>query len=201
MRKSRVTADNYVEAGVGAVDYLLSRDDIDETRLGLAGFSMGTYWGFRVAAAESRLKACAFMLPCWESGMDTIFNTASPTFKLNYMYMSGYDDEDAFDRFMETLSLDGLEEKISCPLMLVTGEDEDLSPMDVTLEVFGKIRQPKSLVMFEGMKHSIEAPYVDYAADWLTDWLTGRTPKSEKVYVELGGREVITPLDEAEKIC
>ena len=85
--------------------------------------------------------------------------------------------------------------------MLVTGEDEDLSPMDVTLEVFGKIRQPKSLVMFEGMKHSIEAPYVDYAADWLTDWLTGRTPKSEKVYVELGGREVITPLDEAEKIC
>ena len=201
LRKIRVTADNYVEAGVGAVDYLLSRDDIDKTRLGLAGFSMGTYWGFRVAAAESRLKACAFMLPCWESGMDTIFNMASPTFKLNYMYMSGYDDEDAFDRFMETLSLDGLEEKISCPLMLVTGEDEDLSPMDVTLEVFGKIRQPKSLVMFEGMKHSIEAPYVDYAADWLTDWLTGRTPKSEKVYVELGGREAITPLDEAEKIC
>jgi fermentation-respiration switch protein FrsA (DUF1100 family) len=197
LRKIRVTADNYAVAGVNSIDYLSSRNDIDASRLGLAGFSMGTYWGFRtVAAAEGRLKACAFMLPCWESGMDTIFNMASPTFKLNYMYMSGYDDEEAFDRFMETLTLDGLEAKISCPLMLITGEDEDLSPMDVTLEVFGKISQPKKLVMYEGQKHSIEAPYVDYAADWLYAWLNGKTPKSqEKVYIELSGREVVTPLD------
>ncbi|MFQ5693233.1 MAG: alpha/beta hydrolase [Nitrospinota bacterium] len=195
VRKIRVTADNYAEAGVSALDWLCARDDIDASRLGLAGFSMGTYWGFRVAAAEERLKACAFMLPCWESGMDTIFNMASPTFKINYMYMTGYDDEDAFDRFMETLSLDGLEEKVSCPLMLIAGEDEDLSPLDVTLEVFGKVRQPKKLVLFEGHKHSIEAPYVDYAADWLLDWMEGKTPKAEKIYVELSGEEKVSPLD------
>ncbi|MBI2880222.1 MAG: alpha/beta hydrolase [Candidatus Tectomicrobia bacterium] len=195
VRKIRVTADNYAEAGVNAVNYLCSRKDIDASRLGLAGVSMGTYWGFRVAAAETRLKACAFMLPCWESGMDTIFNMASPTFKLNYMYMAGYSDEASFDRFMETLSLEGLEEKISCPVMLITGEDEDLSPMDVTLKVFGRIRQPRKLVMFEGSKHSIEAPYVDHAADWLADWLAGKKPRAEKVYVELSGREVVSPLD------
>jgi dipeptidyl aminopeptidase/acylaminoacyl peptidase len=196
VRKIRVTADNYVEAGVNAVDCLCSREDIDDTRLGLAGMSMGTYWGFRVAAAENRFKACAFMLPCWEGGMDTIFNSASPTFKINYMYMTGYDDEEAFDRFMETLTIEGLEAKISCPLMLVTGEDEDLSPMDVTLDVFGKVNQPKQLVMYEGMKHSIDAPYIDYAADWLCDWLSGKTPTTgEKVYIELSGREVTTPLE------
>jgi hypothetical protein len=42
---------------------------------------------------------------------------------------------------------------------------------------------------------------VDYASDWLVDWLAGRTPESEKVYVELGGGEVITPLDGSEEIC
>lgn len=196
VRKIRVTADNYAEAGVSALNVLSSRSDVDEERLGLMGFSMGTYWGFRVVAAEQRLKACAFALPCWESGMDTIFNMASPTFKLNYMYMSGHDDEDAFDRFMEGLSLEGLEEDIDCPLMCIAGEDEDLSPLDVTLEVFGRVNQPKSLVLYEGMKHSIDAPYVDHAADWLCDWLAGRHRKSEKVYVELSGQEIVTPINQ-----
>lgn len=195
LRKIRVTAENYAEAGVKAMDYLCSRKDIDPSRLGLVGVSMGTYWGFRVAAAERRLKACAFMLPCWEDGMDTLFNMASPTFKMNFMYMAGYEKEEEFDRFMKTLKLSGLEEKIPCPVMLITGEDDDLSPMDVTLALFSKIKQPKKLVMFEGQKHSLEVPYVDYAADWMQDWFSGKTPRSEKIYVELTGMERITPLE------
>ena len=195
LRKIRVTADNYYQAGVNAIDYLCSREDIDASRLALVGSSMGTYWGFRVAAAENRLKACAFMLPCWEGGMDTIFNMASPTFKMNFMYMAGIDDEGAFDKFMETLTLEGLEERISCPVMLITGEDDDLSPMDVTLKLFETIQQPKKLVMFEGNKHSVEVPFFDYAADWVLDWLEGSMPSSEKVYVELTGREIQTPLE------
>ena len=36
-----------------------------------------------------------------EPGQYAIFNMSSPTFKLNYMYMSGYDDEAAFDEFCQ----------------------------------------------------------------------------------------------------
>ncbi|MBI4277401.1 MAG: prolyl oligopeptidase family serine peptidase [Armatimonadetes bacterium] len=40
-----------------AVDYLLSRPDVDPRRLALAGYSMGGYFSVRSAAAEPRLRA------------------------------------------------------------------------------------------------------------------------------------------------
>lgn len=196
MRKIRVTERNYEEAGRSAVDYLWSRKEIDQNRIALQGVSMGTYWGFRVAAAESRFKAIALSLPCLEPGLDSLLNAASPTFKLNYMYMAGYDDEDAFDEFARKLDVRGLEPKIKAPFLLVTGEDDELCPIEYTSEVISKVPHPKKLVIYEGEKHSIRNPFArDLAADWIKDRLDGKPMKSEKVYVEVSGREVAENMD------
>ncbi len=192
-RGIKVTASNYELAGKAACDYLTGRPEIDESRLAIIGTSMGSYWGTRVAAAESRFKACALTGVCVEPGQYTIFNTASPTFKLNYMYMAGYDDEDAFDEFARTLTLKGVASKVSCPYFIVAGEDDELCPIEFIYELMDEIPGPKVLVIFEGEKHSISNPRARaLAADWLTDRLDGKPFKSEKIYVELGGKEVRT---------
>lgn len=195
MRKIRVTEKNYEEAGRRAVDYLSSRSDIDKNRIALQGVSMGTYWGFRVAAAESRFKAVALSLPCLEPGIDSLLNSASPTFKLNYMYMTGYEDEAAFDEFAKKLDVRGLEQNIKAPFLLVTGEDDELCPIEYTSEVIKKVPHPKKLVVYEGERHSIRNPFArDLAADWIKDRLDGKPMKSEKVFVEISGRELVESL-------
>lgn len=189
----KCTAANYADAGKLACDYLVKRPEIDANRLAIMGSSMGSYWGPRVAAAEPRFKACAVSGVCVEPGQYTIFNTASPTFKLNYMYMSGYDDEAAFDEFAKTLTLKGVAAKISCPYLVVAGEDDELCPIEFVYQLMDEIRAPKVLVVYEGEKHSIRNPRArTLIVDWLTDRLAGKPLKSEKTYVEMSGKEVHT---------
>lgn len=190
----KCTAANYADAGKLACDYLVKRPEIDANRLAIMGSSMGSYWGPRVAAAEPRFKACAVSGVCVEPGQYTIFNTASPTFKLNYMYMSGYDDEAAFDEFAKTLTLKGVASKISCPYLVVAGEDDELCPIEFVYQLMDEIRAPKVLVVYEGEKHSIRNPRArTLIVDWLTDRLAGKPLKAEKTYVEMSGKEVHTP--------
>jgi len=190
----KCTASNYEAAGKLACDYLVKRPEIDANRLAIMGSSMGSYWGPRVAAAEPRFKACGVSGVCVEPGQYTIFNTASPTFKLNYMYMSGYDDEAAFDEFAKTLTLKGVASKITCSYLVVAGEDDELCPIEFVYEFMEELRSPKVLVVYEGEKHSIRNPRArTLIVDWLTDRLEGRPFKPEKIYVEMSGREIRTP--------
>ena len=192
LRKIRVTEKNHEVAGKNAVDYLISRGDIDRDRIALWGVSMGTYWGFRVGATEDRFKAVALSAPCLEPGMSNQLSSASPTFKLNYMYMTGYDDEDEFDEFAKRLDVQGLEKNMKAPFLLVAGEDDELCPIEYTYEVFQNVPHPKKLIVYEGERHSLRNPFArDAIADWLKDRLDGNPMKSEKVFVDTSGRETV----------
>jgi hypothetical protein len=49
---------------------------------------------------------------------------------------------------------------------------------------------PRVLVVYEGEKHSIRNPRArTLLVDWLADRLAGAPFKSEKIYVEMGGKE------------
>jgi dienelactone hydrolase len=184
-------AANYADAGKLACDYLVKRPEIDADRLGVMASSMGSYWAPRVVAEEKRFKACAVQGVCMEPGQYAIFNMSSPTFKLNYMYMSGYDDEAAFDEFAKTLSLEGVTAKITCPYMVLAGEDDEHCDMKFVYKLMGEIPAPKLLYVFEGERHSIRNPHTrPLAVNWLIDTLCGKPFKSEIIRIETGGKEV-----------
>ena len=180
LRKIRVTAGNYAVAGKNAVTLLMGRPEIKKDAIGLFGTSMGSYWGLRTAAAEPRLKAVAVSATCLEPGMNSIFNMASPSFKMNYMYMAGYHDEAAFDKFAKTLSLKRLGAKIKGAVLIETGEFDELSPLQYTLDLFQEITSPKKLLIFRGERHSISDPRRNnMVADWLEERLAGKAmPKN-----------------------
>jgi fermentation-respiration switch protein FrsA (DUF1100 family) len=184
------TATNYADAGRLACDYLCTRAEINRDRIGVMGSSMGSYWAPHVVAAEKRFKACAVSGVCMEPGQYAIFNMSSPTFKLNYMYMAGYDDEAAFDEFCETLSLRGITAKITCPYMVVAGEDDEHCDMKFVYELMSEIAAPKLLYVFEGERHSIRNPRArPLVVNWLIDTLLGKPFKSEIVRIAATGEE------------
>lgn len=198
-RGIHVTATNFKDVGRACIDWLRRRPEVDPDRLLTYGLSFGSYWATQVAMVDDRLLGCAVAYPCHEPGCNTIFNMASPTFKLRFMYMAGYEDEEAFDRFAEGFVLDGGE--VKCPFLCVGGEDDELSPIEHTYRLVDQIVTPKQLVIYQGERHAIGAMAGGLGPNWMTllaDWLRDRADRkpmtSAKWYVEATGRVQVTLL-------
>ena len=70
------------------------------------GVSFGSYFGLQMAAAlGDRLKGVAVSMVCHQPGMNAIMDMASPSFKMRFMYMAGFEDERKFDAFMRKFTL------------------------------------------------------------------------------------------------
>ncbi len=197
-RGIHVTATNFKDAGQACLDWLRRRPEVDPNRLLVSGVSFGSYWATQVAMVDEGLLGCAVGLPCHEPGCNTIFNMASPTFKLRFMYMAGIEDEAAFDRYAEGFHLDGAE--VKCPWLCIGGEDDELSPIEYTYALAEAVGQPKTLVIYQGERHGIGAMagglgphWMTLFADWLRDRADAKPLASEKHYVDTTGRVTITP--------
>ncbi|MCZ7536256.1 MAG: prolyl oligopeptidase family serine peptidase [Acidimicrobiia bacterium] len=162
---------NYERAISAVIDFLEARPDIDAGRIGVYGMSMGSYWGLRAAAHDRRLRAVATALGCY-GDMEIIFNRAHPNFKRNYMYMSGYTDEAAFDRELGSrMNVWDLADRIDCPIFMGFGEFDELTPIEDTLRFYELLRSPKELCVFEQEFHPIggvAAELMQFSANWLS---------------------------------
>jgi len=151
----RVTVDNYERATSAVVDALVERPEIDSDQLLLWGVSMGAYWSMRIAAHETRLKAAATTIGFYGDAV-TIFDRAQPSFKRNFMNMTGIHDEDQFDReIIANMPLTDLVGKISCPILMSMGEFDELANVVGALELFEKIEAPKDFVVWEDEFHPL----------------------------------------------
>ncbi|MGH7505475.1 MAG: alpha/beta hydrolase family protein, partial [Longimicrobiales bacterium] len=117
------SATSAIESGRAIVDWVRAQPDVDPERVAIGGNSFGSFWATQVAASVEGLAGCAVVGVIHEPGMHAIFETASPTFKARFMYMSGYDDEAAFDAFAATLDLRPVAAQVACPYLVLAGED------------------------------------------------------------------------------
>ena len=196
VRDIHVTATNWTDAGKAILSWVRSQKEVDPDRVALRGQSMGSFFCTQVAAIDDRLKGCAVQAMCHEPGMNTLFNMASPTFKLRFMYMAGYQDETDFDKFAQTLSLRGVGEKIRCPYLAVAGEDDHLSPIEFTYNLFETISAPKQMLLYEGADHGVgNASSValgpgnlTFIAEWLRDRLDDKPMPTKHMKVDAIGQ-------------
>jgi alpha-beta hydrolase superfamily lysophospholipase len=201
-RRVLVTESNHADAVKATIDVLAKRPELDAGKIGYKGTSFASYFGTIAAGAlGDRLKAIAVYAVCHEPGAHTIFNLASPTFKMRFMYMAGFEDEAEFDKFMPKLDARAAASKITAPYLCLAGADDELSPIEHTYDLMERIKSPKKLIVYEGARHAIGAvPAVALSenpqavmADWLADRFAGKPMKSEKVYIDATGRPTVTP--------
>jgi pimeloyl-ACP methyl ester carboxylesterase len=170
---------------------------LDGSNIALRGVSFGSYFSLQMAAAlGERCKGVVAAYVAHEPGLATLFRAASPTFKVRFMLMSGYEDETEFDRFSEDFDIMPWGPRIACPVMIQAGENDELSPLEHSEALFDRIKAPKTLVVYEGHKHVLrgagavamgENPDTMFA-DWLVDRFCGKPAASERLFVTMSGQ-------------
>ncbi len=196
------TTERWAAAGPALVDWLAQRPEIDAGRIGVNGLSFGSFFGTILTASEPRVRACSVMSVCHEPGGETIFEKASPTFKKRFMYMSGITDEAEFDRFRRTITWEGYAEKIRVPYLCVTGEADELSPIEHSERLVAALKGPKQMVIYQESRHSVgNVPAANLgpfppilAADWMADRLAGKPLASERWFIASSGQIEKKPL-------
>jgi pimeloyl-ACP methyl ester carboxylesterase len=150
-----------------AVDYVLSRDDVDPKRLALAGNSMGGYFAPRAAAYEKHITAVianslapdlkAVLMTGlgvnpnapYGGAVEEELDLSEPMKKLvvttlcQRLGVAGGSLPALFDEFGR-YNLAGLEEKITCPLLSVAGEGEGPLAIGLGHDFYEKLSCPKT---------------------------------------------------------
>jgi cephalosporin-C deacetylase-like acetyl esterase len=189
-----VSSDGNYERAISAfIDHMLTKPEVDREKIAIWGVSMGSYWGLRCAALDKRLTGVATAMGCY-GNMETIFEKAQPGFKANFMRMTGYTDEDAFETdIVATMGVASLVDQIECPVMMTYGEFDELSTLPETIALFGKIKSPKRLMVFEQEFHSlggVGAELIGSAADWIVNLFAGKIDDAAGIqdYIGRDGR-------------
>lgn len=159
---------DYEVAVTAVVDAAMTRDDIDTSRIGLWGVSMGGYYAPRAAAFEKRIKACIALAgpydlgDCWAQ----IPDLTREAFRVRSHCAT---QEDA-KRHAATLSLKGVARNITCPMFIVTGKRDRVIPWQDAERLARAVSGPAELMVIEDGNHVASNRTYRYrlqSADWM----------------------------------
>jgi dipeptidyl aminopeptidase/acylaminoacyl peptidase len=148
---------------------LESLPEVDADRVAVWGVSLGGYYAPRVAAAlGDRVRACVSLAGPYDFGdcWDGLPELTRHTFQVR----SGAADDDEAHRIASTLTLDGVAEKVTAPLLIVFGRKDRLIPWQHAERLQATAGGEVELLMLEDGNHGCAnvAPWHrPYTADWL----------------------------------
>ena len=171
------------------VDYLEGRPDVDPARIGVAALSLGGYYAPRAAAFEPRFRCCVAWGAIWDYGAAAADRLGGPGGSSAEPSVPGYAEHLSWvlgTRGVEEtravaarMTLDGVAERITCPLLVVHGADDRQIPLwhaertveratgcaDRTLRVFARD---------EGGSEHCGADNNSLVVDCMADWVAER---------------------------
>jgi 2,6-dihydroxypseudooxynicotine hydrolase len=161
---------DYERAAKAACDWIGTRDDLDASRIGMWGVSLGGYYAPRAAAYEKRLKACiAISGPFeWQRIWDKLPGLTREAFRAR---SHSRDDAEAFAK-AAALTLKEAARHIACPLYIVTGRQDELVPVSHGDELARAVSGPVELLVVEDGGHNANNRpyrYRSQTADWLAE--------------------------------
>jgi pimeloyl-ACP methyl ester carboxylesterase len=139
-----------------AVDYIISRKDIKNKSIGLYGFSLGGAAGILTASRDRRIKAIAADTPF--SHLDKISaDVIKRTYHLPsfpFIHLANIFYRLSFNGWIGQVSPADVIHLISPrPVLLISSDIDEMTPLYHAKELFGKAREPKELWVIEGTSH------------------------------------------------
>lgn len=163
------------------VDYLEQRNDVD-ARIGIMGMSLGGYYAPRAAAFEKRIKACVAWGARWDNAgshgrilRDPDAARSVPDWIDHALKVYGQPDIESCAAMIERMTLDGVADKIECPLLVVHGENDRQVPGDqaqrtVDAAVNSSRRDLRVFTVEEGGAEHVNGDNFSLAIDYIADW-------------------------------
>lgn len=172
-----------------AVDYLLTRQDVDPARIGMFGLSLGGYYAPRAAAFEPRFSLCAIMGGNHDWGemqarrLKREGENPVPHYWDHVMWVFGKEDIESFMSWAPNMSLDGIVERITAPFLVTHGAGDRQIPVDYAQRSYDQAGNSlhRELRIFTERDFEIEhcgadngTVARDYIADWIAEHFDGR---------------------------
>jgi 2,6-dihydroxypseudooxynicotine hydrolase len=161
---------DYEVAVSAAIDYLEGRDEIDATRVGLIGASLGGYYACRAAAFEPRVTAAVAncgpynWIECW----DELPEVTRGAFR-KYSWSSS--DDEAREK-AKALDLTGVAEMITQPLVVVHGMLDPLIGVEHARRTAEEAPNA-TLITVDDATHGVSNLGYKFAP-WVDDWMAGQ---------------------------
>src|SRR5215831_6400910 len=155
-----------------AIDSLAARRDVDADRVGVFGVSLGGHYTPRVAVFEPRVKA-AISLAGWYS-IAPQFNRCPLLTREAFVARLKVRDEAEALAALAQFDLDGLMQKVRCPLLVIMGRQDRIVPPEEA-ERMAAAGGEIELWMFEDGNHvcnNIPYKYRPQQADWMRHHLS-----------------------------
>ena len=167
---------DYEAALTAAIDYLQSRPEVDPDRIGVIGRSFAGYYSCRALAFEHRPKALV-VFGAFYAVQDKMLN-GDPR---HWQWMIGASSPEEARATYAKFTLEGVVDRIRCPMLMVHGEDDHLVPVEHAHRAFAEATCPKELVIYRsGEPGSVHCAYDSFPQtmpmmfDWMADQLGHR---------------------------
>jgi 2,6-dihydroxypseudooxynicotine hydrolase len=160
--------------GHTVIDALVSRPEIDATRIGIWGVSLGGYYAARVASGDKRIRACISLSGPYTFGKewDDLPLLTRDAFRVRSFSTT---DTQARVKALE-LSLVGRAEQITAPLLIVAGRRDRLIPPYHAELLAAHAGGPVELLIFAEGNHNCTNMIYRHrprSADWMAEQLLG----------------------------
>jgi dienelactone hydrolase len=165
-----------------ALDWLERRADVDAGRVGVAAMSLGGYYAPRAAAFETRLACCIAWGARWDNALshgrilrDTGAERSITGWVEHAMRVYGARDREDLAARIAALTLEGVAERITCPLLVIHGENDRQVPADqarrtIEAAVNSKRRDLRIFTRAEGGAEHVQGDLFAHAVDLMADW-------------------------------
>jgi 2,6-dihydroxypseudooxynicotine hydrolase len=159
-----------------AIDALARVGGIDSERIGVIGRSTGGSLAPYAAASDKRIKACV----AWGAMYDLEnFESIPPLVQEGFRFATGSADPRAAREAMRFINLAGVASRIACPLLVVHGGKDNITPPGNAERLIAETGGPSELRLFADSihcNHDVAHIVRPEMADWLAAQLGAAPP-------------------------
>jgi len=183
LRLNQLPATHATEQWASPVfDWLAARKDVDASRIGMTGISLGGHFVGRAVAKEPRF-ACGAVWGAnhnWAEVQQKRLNREGenpvPHYWAHVMWVFGARDMDEFLKKVEGMNLNGIMQEIRVPFLVTHGERDRQISVDYAHQAYEQLTNSphRELKIFTDREGGVEHVGVDnlsFARDFIADWL------------------------------
>jgi cephalosporin-C deacetylase-like acetyl esterase len=179
--------ERYIYAGayldcVRAVDFFVSRPEIDASRIGVEGASQGGGLSFATAALDSRIIFCAPDIPWlgdWVGYLETAEWARDNYPKLFKTYPDlRFADINRLLSYFDTMNMAPW---IRCPVLMSVGLQDDVCPPRTSFAPYNAVTTAKEYRVYPFAGHSVRREHSTFKDEWMSRMLGSNRPRPEGV--------------------